>query len=227
LARKIASRATSESVEGESALMSSPLEDVDEDEPDRDGRRAPDTGTNPYASRVDGSAIERFDQMVEDFFDHLRGRPLADRVLYGLTDLADFGVLWHLLGVSQGLNRADGFERAARTSAALGVESLLVNVGIKSLVRRHRPVPDFERPHRLRIPRTSSFPSGHATSAFVAAALLSDGSRAKPAYYALATLVAWSRVHVRIHHASDVIAGIAIGVGLGALAKRVWPIGLS
>jgi undecaprenyl-diphosphatase len=193
----------------------------------RDRRRARLVGANPYAFGVDRSPIERFDMVVDELFDVLRGRPFVDRLMYSVTEVADFSVLWHLLGVSQGLVRADGFERAARTSAALGLESLLVNVGIKSLVRRKRPVPHFERPHRLRVPLSSSFPSGHASSAFLAAALLSEGSRAKPAYYALATLVATSRIHVRIHHASDVAGGIILGAGLGAIAKRAWRLALS
>ena len=178
----------------------------------------------PYASGVDGSPIERFDDVVDELFDGLRGRPIVDRVMYSVTELADFSVLWHILGVAQGLTRADGFERALRTSAALGLESVLVNAGIKSLFRRVRPVPEFERPHYVRTPKTTSFPSGHASSAFVAAAVLSDGSRAKPLYYALATVVAASRIHVRIHHASDVVGGVVLGVGLGALAKRAWRI---
>ena len=182
---------------------------------------------NPYAFGVNGSPIERFDAAVEELFDMIRGRPLVDRVMYSLTEVADFSILWHLLGVAEGLRRDDGFERALRVSATLGVESVLVNGGVKSLFRRVRPVPQFERPHYLRIPRTSSFPSGHASSAFVAAALLSDGSRLKPAYYALATMVAASRIHVRIHHGSDVLGGIVVGVGLGALAKRVWRIAAS
>ena len=190
----------------------------------RDRRRAPDVSANLYASGVDGSPIERFDDVVDGLFDVLRGRPIVDRVMYSVTELADFSVLWHILGVAQGLTRADGFERAVRMSAALGLESVLVNAGIKSLFRRVRPVPEFERPHYVRTPKTTSFPSGHASSAFVAAAVLSDGSRAKPLYYALATVVAASRVHVRIHHASDVVGGVVIGVGLGALAKRAWRI---
>ena len=176
---------------------------------------------------MDDSPIARFDDAVEHFFDLLRGRPVVDRIMYGVTEVADFSVLWHLLGTAQGLTRPDGFERAVRLSASLGVESLLVNGVIKSLVRRRRPVPDFERPHNLRVPLTSSFPSGHASAAFVAAALLSEGSRAKPAYYALATVVAVSRIHVRIHHASDVAGGIALGIGLGAVAKKVWRAALS
>ena len=190
----------------------------------RERRRAPDASANPYASGVDGSPIERFDDVVDGLFDVLRGRPIVDRVMYSVTELADFSVLWHILAAAQGLTRADGFERAVRTSTALGLESLLVNAGIKSLFRRVRPVPEFERPHYLRMPKTTSFPSGHASSAFLAAAMLSDGSRAKPLYYALATVVAASRIHVRIHHASDVVGGAVLGVALGALAKRVWRI---
>ena len=96
-----------------------------------------------------------------------------------------------------------------------------MNGAVKALFRRTRPIAEFERPHRLRQPRTSSFPSGHASAAFVAAALLSDGRRAKPLYYGVAGVVALSRVHVRIHHASDVVGGIAVGVALGAIVKRV------
>jgi undecaprenyl-diphosphatase len=182
---------------------------------------------NPYAFGVNESPIERFDAVVEQLFDGLRGRPVVDRVMYSVTEVADFSILWHLLGVAEGLRRDDGFERALRVSVTLGVESVLVNGAIKSMFRRVRPVPQFDRPHYLRIPRTSSFPSGHASSAFVAAALLSDGSRLEPVYYAMAAVVAASRIHVRIHHGSDVIGGMIVGVGLGALAKRVWRIALS
>ena len=45
-----------------------------------------------------------------------------------------------------------------------------------------------------------------------------------PAYYALALVVALSRIHVRIHHASDVdvAAGIGTGAVRGAVARRPW-----
>ena len=59
-------------------------------------------------------------------------------------------------------------------------------------------------------------------SAFCAAALLSDGDeRWAPVYYGLALVVAWSRVHVNIHHASDVVAGMAIGALLGEVSTRI------
>jgi undecaprenyl-diphosphatase len=173
---------------------------------------------------VSEGPIQRFDRLVDEVADRARGNPVLDRVFYVASELGDWSLLWHLLGAGQGLVARDGATRAVRLSASLGVESALVNGGIKTLFRRRRPAVELDRPHRLRQPLTSSFPSGHASSAFLAATLLSDGTRAAPAYYALATIVAASRVHVGIHHASDVVAGAAIGLALGALAKRLWPL---
>ena len=100
-----------------------------------------------------------------------------------------------------------------------------MNWGVKSLVRRARPTGHHLRTHRLRRPRTSSFPSGHATSGFLAATLLADGRRTAPGWWAVATVVAASRVHVRIHHASDVVAGAALGLVAGRVVRRRWPLG--
>lgn len=170
--------------------------------------------------------VARFDAAVDELFEkHLRGRALADRVFYTASELGDWSLLWHLLGTGQGLVLRDGFARAVRLSACMGLESAIVNGGIKSLFRRQRPVVDTDRPHHLRQPLTSSFPSGHASAAMVAAALLSDGTRAAPAFYAIGVVVAASRVHVKIHHASDVVGGVAVGLALGALAKKLWPLG--
>jgi undecaprenyl-diphosphatase len=90
---------------------------------------------------------------------------------------------------------------------------------MKSLFGRVRPAEYSELAfhHGLRRPITSSFPSGHATAAFCAATLLGGG----PAWYTAATAVAATRVYVRLHHGSDVIAGAAFGLGLGLVLRRV------
>jgi undecaprenyl-diphosphatase len=79
-------------------------------------------------------------------------------------------------------------------------------------------------PLPFRQPLSSSFPSGHATAAFCAATLLADKQRRGLIYYAIALVVAVSRIHTKIHHASDVVGGIAIGAILGRVAKRVFPL---
>ncbi len=143
--------------------------------------------------------------------------------MYAASELGDFSLLWHLIGAARGVRSDRHAAEAVRLSVVLGVESLLVNGVIKSFFNRTRPVWEQERPHSLRRPLSSSFPSGHASSGFTAAALLGEGNRAGPCYLGLATVVATSRVYVRIHHASDVVGGILTGVVLGRIARRAWP----
>lgn len=189
------------------------------------GRPAPPPGEVARAlglpARVSAKAAA-FDRRVDAAVDRVR-RPGLDRVLYAATELGDFALIWHLVGVARGLRSDRHAAEALRLTGLLAVESLLVNGVVKSFFRRKRP--DWEQPRafRIRKPRSSSFPSGHASSAFFAAGLLADDDGLGPLYYALAAVVASSRVYVKIHHASDVVGGVATGVALGALAKRVWP----
>lgn len=168
--------------------------------------------------------IAAFDEWADAAMDRWRGRPGTDRVFYGASALADHSLLWLILGALRGLRSEHDWKAAVRVGAGVFVESALVNVGIKSVFRRSRPPWEVDRPLPLRRPRTSSFPSGHATAAFSAAALLSDDDPLWPVYYAMAVVVSASRVHVRIHHASDVLGGIAIGVVLGAVGRRLAPL---
>ncbi len=154
-------------------------------------------------------------------FDVLRGRPALDRTFYAASALGDHSLIWLILGAGRGLRSQHDWRAAGRVAACLAAESALVNGAIKSLFHRARPPWEVDRPRALRRPRTSSFPSGHATSGFTAAGLLSDGDRLWPAYYALAAVVASSRVYVRAHHASDVLAGALIGVVLGRISRHL------
>ena len=166
--------------------------------------------------------VDRFDAVVDRFWaDHVRGRRTADKVFYLASELGDFSLIWHLIGAAQGLRSDADADATARLAVVLLAESLLVNQGVKRLVRRPRPIHDAIRPHALRAPRTSSFPSGHASSAFTAAGVLSaHDPDLRAAYYAVAVVVACSRLHVKVHHASDVIAGAALGTVLARVAVR-------
>jgi undecaprenyl-diphosphatase len=165
------------------------------------------------------------DRVGEAVVAPMRGVEPADRFFYTLSALADHGIMWHCVAGVRALSGPNGRREAVRLSAGLGIESIVVNGPIKSVFRRTRPVADVARPFRLRTPRTSSFPSGHASAAFFAATLLTEGHREQvPFWFGLAGLVATSRVHVRIHHPSDVVVGAFVGVGLGLLARRLVPL---
>ena len=77
---------------------------------------------------------------------------------------------------------------------------------IKHTVRRDRPTGEC-----------CSFPSGHAATAFAAAAVLERhfGYRAAWPTLAIASYVATSRLHDNRHFASDVLFGSAIGMATG------------
>jgi len=169
--------------------------------------------------------VTRFDERVDEIWaTTFRGRPALDRAFYLASELGDFSLIWLLIGAAQGLRSDDDAHAALRLVTVLAAESALVNQGLKRIFRRTRPEAAAPRPHALRTPRTSSFPSGHASSAFLAAGLLSRRHpRWAPAYYGLAAVVATSRVHVQIHHGSDVVAGAAIGASMARVADRVWP----
>jgi membrane-associated phospholipid phosphatase len=167
--------------------------------------------------------VARFDLKAEHAFDRLRGNPAADRVFYAASELGDFGLIWVLLGTVKGLRKSDDVAGAMRMIALMGAESVLVNGIIKSFFRRTRPPWEVERPLRVRRPLTSSFPSGHATSATSAAIILSKDDELWPLYVAIAAVVASSRIYVKIHHASDVAGGVALGVVLGVIGRRLLP----
>jgi undecaprenyl-diphosphatase len=108
----------------------------------------------------------------------------------------------------------------------LGLAALLANASshlivqiLKRLVARTRPCD--ANGHRLalvEVPDPFSFPSGHAAAATAVAVTV---TLAEPAagllLLPLALAVAVSRVTLRVHHISDVMAGAALG-----LTGAVW-----
>lgn len=170
-----------------------------------------------------GRVVADFDAAVDRWMEQWRGNPQLDRIMYAASELGDFSLIWHLIASARALAPDRRAEDAVRVATIMGVESLLVNGVIKSLIGRRRPPWEQDRPLKLRRPRTSSFPSGHASSAATAFGVLAPGDPLWPLYAAVAATVATSRVYVKIHHASDVVAGAALGVGLALLARKVWP----
>lgn len=141
----------------------------------------------------------------------------ATKVLFGTAStVGDFAIVWHFVGLIAAATSGITLAQAVALSCALGVESVIVNQGIKRIFRRERPTESGDHRFDIRTPRTSSFPSGHASSATFAAVILTSysGWPWVMVWITIALTVALSRVVVRIHHLSDIVGGVVVGAAL-------------
>jgi undecaprenyl-diphosphatase len=98
--------------------------------------------------------------------------------------------------------------------------------GVKAIFDVERPSMRYAEPKPLvHAPTDASFPSGHAATGFAAATVLTFARpRWAPAFYLLATAIAFSRVYVGVHYPLDVVAGALLGVGIAVALRfvRQW-----
>lgn len=165
-------------------------------------------------------ALSRLDAFDRRLFHLLtrREQALLDRSLKTLTTSANRSVLWLSIAGVLAIAGGDRGRRAAlRGALAISLTSTLVNLPLKYLARRGRPERRRgDRPSLVPIPGSFSFPSGHSASAFAfATAVAREDPRLLLLLFPLAASVAYSRVHLRVHYPFDVLAGAAIGTGMG------------
>ncbi len=117
--------------------------------------------------------------------------------------------------------------------AAAALTTQVITSVLKLVFGRDRPPAVVLDPKPLlEVPTTSSFPSGHASTSFACAYVLSRlAPRLAPAFYALAVLISLSRVYIGVHYPLDVLAGALLGTLvaiallrlLGALRRSPQP----
>ena len=169
-----------------------------------------------------GPRVDAFDAWVDDALELLRGNPIADRVFTTASHVGDFSLIWHGIAIVRAVAKGRP-DQIVVLAVMLGAESLIVNQGVKRLFRRERPTTTGDDRLQVRKPKTSSFPSGHASSAAFAAMVLSgwDGPKLGMLWWKIAAIVGISRAYVRIHHGSDVVAGAVVGTLLGLVGRRI------
>lgn len=143
-----------------------------------------------------------------------------------LSLAANYSRIW--LGIAAAITLLGG--RRGRRAAvegvvSIGVASATVNLGMKSLHQRRRPdrvEAALSRARHVPMPESTSFPSGHAASAFAFAYAV---SRHLPGLAVpirlLAAGVAYSRVHTGVHYPGDVVVGSVTGAGTASMVAAV------
>lgn len=112
--------------------------------------------------------------------------------------------------------------RAARDGLiAIGFASALVNQVLKRLYPRERPDRKGERvptDRHVRMPESTSFPSGHSASGFAfATAVAGQLPVVGGPLRLLAAAVAYSRVHTGVHYPGDALIGSIVGASVGGV----------
>ena len=151
--------------------------------------------------------------------------PALDRSMARLSHAADYS---RLSLAAAAVLAATGGRRGRRAAisglASVAVTSTVVNIGMKPLGRRPRPdrvVKQVPIARHVRMPSSTSFPSGHSAAAFAFAAGVGHViPRAAVPLSVLAAVVAYSRVHTGVHYPGDIVVGALVGTVLGRVTSH-------
>jgi len=146
--------------------------------------------------------------------------PLVTPLMKLASAVGSNGVVFIVIAVVVAALRRRPVIIAATVAAILC--SHLASTALKHAFDRRRPSLAYTDVHPLvAVPHSAAMPSGHAWIAFAAASVLASAEpRLRIPLFALAALIAISRVYLGVHYPSDVLAGAAGGAvtGMAVLA---------
>lgn len=146
--------------------------------------------------------------------------PYLDQPMVYITHAGD--------GLTQVLTAGGFYLAGEKDTSVLLLSSLTkawwVTQTLKTVCNRPRPGLVYEDVNYVgdyKIADRRSFPSGHTTSSFAVATVLSHQyPKYSPYFYTYSSLVGLSRVYNGVHHPSDVVAGAVLGYLIGKSTIR-------
>lgn len=170
--------------------------------------------------QLQADQLIKFDKVISRFIYNFRGDALTDIIVF-ITDLGDFKAYAIIMPAIAVLLYYRGHHRWRLSLQAMIVlaSAFLINVGIKHLISRPRPIEEL----RLVIAHSYSFPSGHSMSAiafygfiiyltykYVPNVFLKGFIILIQVLLILA--IGLSRVYLGVHYPTDVLAGYIAGL---------------
>jgi len=149
--------------------------------------------------------------------------PLLDKIMILATAAGDNGLIWILLSLLFLINKKTR-NIGITALIALIVSTILGEGLVKNIIQRPRPHAEFPWIHLLIDKYTSySFPSGHTSSSFAVAYVLSKYlNKFSLVIWVIAILIAFSRLYLFMHYPSDIVAGVVLGLLCGRVATYLY-----
>lgn len=160
--------------------------------------------------------IKNLDYKVLDNISRIH-RPALNIVMKTASRSANVGIIWWLICLPF-LIRSDLRATGFNFVLALAFSHVMGEGLIKHVVKRIRPCHGLDDDEQIiNKPRFYSFPSGHTTASFamVGVALLRCRAITFVPILVIALLISFSRIYLRVHYLTDVIAGAILGLSCG------------
>lgn len=156
--------------------------------------------------------IQSIDDVVIEKITKLHS-PLKNKIMIAVSTSGNMGLLWFAICLPFLINppwRATG----ANIVFGLCIAHLMGEIIIKHIVKRTRPCHSLKEEEQIiHKPKYYSFPSGHTTASFsvLGVTMLRCSAPVVLAVLFLALLMGFSRIYLRVHYLSDVVAGAFLG----------------
>lgn len=167
--------------------------------------------------------IQQFDFAILDWIQANLRCEFLDFLMPLVTMYAEHGIFLIGIGVILLFFRSRRICGAAVLTGLTG-GLLIGNLGLKNLIARARPCwINTDVSMLVSVPTDYSFPSGHTLHCFIAATILMyyDRRLGIPALM-MAVLVGFSRMYLYVHFPTDVLAGAALGIGIGIVTVMIF-----
>lgn len=162
--------------------------------------------------------MQEFEIEILNFIQENLRNGFLDKVMLIVTMCGNLGIFW--VAVALIISAKAKYRRCSITMLIGLIMGVIIgNLIIKNAVMRDRPCWVVEMSDMLIAnPQDFSFPSGHTLSSFCAASILFyyDKRLGIPSF-AVALLIAFSRIYLYVHYPSDILGGAILGVVIAGI----------
>ncbi|MEE1219504.1 MAG: phosphatase PAP2 family protein [Ruminococcus sp.] len=151
-------------------------------------------------------------------------KPAITKIMITASMSCNLGIIWWLFCLPF-LLRAEWRRTGFNIIFGIAIAHIMGELIIKHIVKRSRPCHRLDDDELLIArPRFYSFPSGHSMSSFavVGVTLLRCQLITFLPILLIASLIAFSRLYLRVHYLTDVLAGVLLGFTCGVSSVLIF-----